>query len=78
MLCVFDITISMVGKVSGGTVYVGSGGGNATASIQDAIFNHSNPGDTIFVYAGTYFENGIPPSLTAEEVEMWLPLLQIG
>jgi parallel beta-helix repeat protein len=49
--------ISLVEKVSGSTAYVGTGPGNATASIQDAIDNHAIPGDTVFVYAGTYSEN---------------------
>ena len=46
--------------VSGGsTIYVGSGPGNHTTSIQDAIDNFANDGDTVFVYIGTYYENVI-------------------
>jgi parallel beta-helix repeat protein len=39
------------------TIYVGSGAGNDTTSIQDAIDNYSNPGDIVYVYSGTYYEN---------------------
>lgn len=42
---------------AGITIYVGSGPGNSTTSIQDAIDNFANPGDTVFVYNGTYYEN---------------------
>jgi parallel beta-helix repeat protein len=38
-------------------IYVGSGAGNHTTSIQDAIDNFAKTGDTVFVYAGTYLEN---------------------
>jgi parallel beta-helix repeat protein len=43
--------------VSAVTIYVGSGPGNDTTSIQDAIDNYANEGDTVFVYSGTYTEN---------------------
>jgi parallel beta-helix repeat protein len=38
------------------TIYVGSGPGNDTGSIFDAIINKASPGDTVFVYSGVYFE----------------------
>jgi parallel beta-helix repeat protein len=38
-------------------IYVGSGVGNHTASIQDAIDNFAIPGDTVYVYSGVYYEN---------------------
>jgi len=43
--------------VSAATIYVGSGLGNHTNSIQDAIDNFANEGDTIYVHSGTYSEN---------------------
>jgi parallel beta-helix repeat protein len=36
------------------TIYVGSGSGNDTTSIQDATGNLASPGDTVFVYSGVY------------------------
>jgi parallel beta-helix repeat protein len=58
--------------VSAATIYVGSGAGNHTASIQDAIDNYANDGDTVFVYGGRYFENVIVNktiNLTGEDWE---------
>jgi parallel beta-helix repeat protein len=43
-------------KAGATTIYVGSGAGNHTTSIQDAIDNFANDGDTVFVYSGTYYE----------------------
>jgi parallel beta-helix repeat protein len=45
--------------VNATTIYVGTGAGNDTTSIQDAIDNFANPGDTVFVFSGTYIENVI-------------------
>jgi parallel beta-helix repeat protein len=42
--------------VSASTIYVGSGFGNHTTSIFDAIVNFASPGDTVFVYSGVYNE----------------------
>ena len=36
---------------------MGSGLGNDTVSIQDAIDNFASDGDTVFVWNGTYYEN---------------------
>ena len=36
---------------------MGSGPGNSTNSIQDAIDSFASPGDTVFVYSGMYNEN---------------------
>jgi parallel beta-helix repeat protein len=38
-------------------IYVGSGPGNQTDSIQDAIDNYANNSDTVYVHSGIYFEN---------------------
>ncbi|UCE36876.1 MAG: right-handed parallel beta-helix repeat-containing protein [Thermoplasmata archaeon] len=43
--------------VSAAIIYVGSGFGNDTTSIQEAIDNYASDGDTVFVYCGTYYEN---------------------
>lgn len=40
------------------TLYVGGPGPGNFTTIQDAV-NASSPGDTIYVYSGTYFENVI-------------------
>jgi parallel beta-helix repeat protein len=54
----FVIMINETELVSAGSVInVGSGAGNDTNSIQDAIDNFANSGDTVFVYKGTYNEN---------------------
>lgn len=42
--------------VSSGTLYVGGAGPLNYTAIQDAI-NASSPGDTIYVFNGTYYEN---------------------
>ncbi len=43
--------------VSAATIYVGSGPGNHTASIQVAIDDFASDGDTIYVYNGSYNEH---------------------
>ncbi len=45
--------------VSAATINVGSGPGNDTASIKDAINNYANPGDTVYVHSGIYNEGDI-------------------
>jgi len=43
---------------SGNTLYVGGSGEGNYSNIKDAI-NASSPGDTIFVYNGTYYEDEV-------------------
>jgi parallel beta-helix repeat protein len=45
--------------VKAATYNVGSGVGNDTTSIQDAIDNFASDSDTIYVWGGTYYENVI-------------------
>ncbi|MFX0210050.1 MAG: nitrous oxide reductase family maturation protein NosD, partial [Candidatus Hodarchaeota archaeon] len=45
-------------KATSNTLYVGGSGSGNYTSIQSAI-NDANPGDTVFVYNGTYYENVI-------------------
>lgn len=45
-------------KATGNTLYVGGSGSGNYTTIQSAI-NDANPGDSIFVYNGTYNENVI-------------------
>ncbi|UCF08044.1 MAG: right-handed parallel beta-helix repeat-containing protein [Thermoplasmata archaeon] len=49
----FDLLTIRAGAV---TVYVGSGPGNDTETIQEAV-DMAEPGDTIYVHAGTYPES---------------------
>jgi parallel beta-helix repeat protein len=60
ILVVFSAMVIMINFTPTGEavpVYVGSGLGNDTTSIQDAIDNYANNGDMVFVYSGLYNEN---------------------
>jgi parallel beta-helix repeat protein len=53
-------------------IYVGSGPGNHTNSIQDAIDNYASPGDTVYVYGEIYHEKVVVNktiNLTGEDRE---------
>ncbi|UCF08094.1 MAG: right-handed parallel beta-helix repeat-containing protein, partial [Thermoplasmata archaeon] len=51
------ITFESEVVISATTYYVGSGPGNDSASIQDAIDYNATDGDTVFVWRGTYNES---------------------
>ena len=66
----FPLTLPTV-RAAGTTYYVGTGPGNDTASIWDAVVNLVDNGDTILVWPGTYLENPIPitKTITLESIE---------
>ncbi len=68
LLSAFVVTIAVFPEVRGATLYVGGVGPGNYTTIQAAI-DDVNPGDTVFVYNGTYSERlevGVSLSLTGE------------
>ena len=52
----FATVVLMPGTASASTRYVGGGGPDNYTSIQAAV-DDADPGDTIYVFSGTYYEN---------------------
>ena len=67
-LSTFVVIIAILPEARAATLYVGGGGPGNYTLIQEAI-DDASPGDTVFVYNGTYEENlviGKPISLVGE------------
>ncbi|TET90896.1 MAG: hypothetical protein E3J35_04470 [Methanomassiliicoccales archaeon] len=70
LLSTFHLALTILpSNVNAVTLYVGGTGPGNFTTIQSAIVN-ADPGDTVYVYGGTYFENleiDIPLSLVGED-----------
>lgn len=57
VVSLFHVVVTVLPpNVMAGTLYVGGAGSGNYTMITEAI-DDANPGDTVFVYGGTYFEN---------------------
>ena len=70
MMVVVDMGFKVVPRVSGATIYVGGSGPGNYSTISEGV-QAAKPGDTVFVYNGTYKEQiyfNKPATLVGEDM----------